>query len=135
MSRSTSSASDQSRARTDLGRVAATLRPDWDPVQIHAVIEAMHRDRHPLGVIALRTIEAAITPGTRTPAGIAARIADPITAAAPPSPATSRCPKCGFVVTVGESHSCGRVLDPDETRQAAARARAALRASAGKDDQ
>lgn len=117
------SAADQGRARQALAFVAQTLRPDWDPPGIHAVIEALHRDRQTLGLIARATISAALTPSTRTPGGIAARIRDGFDGAethagtpTPPKVGDMRCPHCGMWVVRTEMHTCGRIADPHEGR-------------------
>lgn len=129
-------AETQHRARQALAFLAQTLRPDWDPPGIHAAIEALHRDRQALGVIAKATISAALTPTTKTPGGIAARIRDGFDGsnaepATPTQPrfADFRCRKCGFQATE-PGHECGQRSGPtDEWRQA----RAALKVGATKE--
>lgn len=130
-------ATDQGRARQALAFLAQTLRPDWDPPGIVAAIEALHRDRQPLGVIAKATIAAALTPTTKTPGGISARIRDGWTGdehVQPPTPtpdrlADMRCPnpRCGVWVVRGETHRCDTPVDPERTHELAAAARAEIR--------
>ena len=102
-------AEQQHRARQALAFLAQILRPDWDPPGIHAAIEALHRDRQALGVIAKATISAALTPTTKTPGGIAARIRDGFdgSQAQPATPTPDRthtCDRCGSLTVPGEPH-------------------------------
>jgi uncharacterized protein YwbE len=126
-------AADQGRARSALTYLAQVLRPDWDPPGIVAAVDRLHRDGQPLGLIARATISAALTPSTKTPGGIAARVRDGFDgaetpAATPTAPAmtTLRCGQCGFLTVRGEIHTCGRIADPPEGR---ARAQAQLDAA------
>lgn len=114
------STADQGRARQALCFLAGVLRPDWDQPGIIAAVEALHRDRQPLGVIARATISAALTASTKTPGGIRARVnggwdGDEGTQAATPTAPrldSLRCGKCGGIKPEGdEKHAehCGRV--------------------------
>lgn len=122
-------AADQGRARSALTYLAQVLRPDWDPPGIVAAVEALHRDRQPLGLIARATISAALTPSTKTPGGIAARIRDGFDGAEtmPATPSNSiagKCPRCPAWTVPGDGHQC----TPAEPTDAYRRARADLAA-------
>jgi uncharacterized protein YwbE len=118
-------AEQQHRARQALAFVAGVLRPDWDSPGTIAVIESLHRDRQPLGVIAKATIDAALTTSTKTPGGIRARVRDGFDGSdvRPATPDTSalqgRCKRCGHLVVRGEDHP--RHCHPRAADQATAR--------------
>lgn len=125
-------ATDLDRALSALAFLTKTLRPDWDHAGVTRVLDDLHRDRQPLGVIAKAAIAAALTPTTKTPAGIPARIAggwtgDEHVQGATPTPPTAqelRCRRCGMVNTEGSDHTCAATGDH---AAGAARARAAIR--------
>lgn len=130
----TMTAEQQHRARQALAFVVGALRPDWDPPGTIAAIEALHRDRQPLGTVARAAIDAALTPTTKTPGGIAARIRDGFTGAAdtakatptPPRVSHMRCTRCGFTVTEPD-HKCSPRADVETAREAVVRAKASIR--------
>lgn len=137
-----STAADQGRARSALTYLAQVLRPDWDPPGIIAAVEALHRDRQPLGLIARATISAALTPSTKTPGGIAARIRagfdgaeTPTATPTAPHVSSLRCDSCGGIKPEGdEEHAriCARLSGPTDSYR---EARAALAATTDTEEQ
>ena len=131
------SAATQETGRRALAHLLAVLRPDWDPPGIAAELDQLHRDRQPLGDVARAAIDAALTPTTRTPAGIGARLRDGFSGAEPaprPTPTPSKvqtCTRCGAYVTepwADHEAVCSRRATAETYRLGAAAARAALRA-------
>ena len=129
-------ASTQETARQALTHLLAELRPDWDRPGIAAAVDQLHRDREPLGLIARAAIDAALTPSTKTPGGIAARIRDGFTGAAEPEkvtptpPPLRTCTRCGAYVTEPDhEQDCARRASAETYTAGAAAARAALHAA------
>jgi len=131
------SAAEQGRARQAIAYVAQTLRPDWGPAGITAAIEALYRDGQTLGIIARATVSAALTPSTKTPGGIAARIRDGFDGAetkprTPTAPKLDdlRCRRCGGLKPEGDDahrEHCLPRTDPDRAHDLAAEARDHIR--------
>lgn len=108
---------------------------DWQvPGTVTALAKA--RNRGDVWQVAIGALRAAANPGNKTPAIIALDGAHWRPANPDDEPTVTptarriedmRCPHCGMWSVRGENHTCGRVLDPDQTRQAAAAARAAIK--------
>lgn len=118
---------------TRLVAAAASLRPDWPHSSLLTFITQELAGR-PYRDAAVALTWVATDPDTKTPRRVLEAgpwwqaIADPSQRGATPDLSKGhKCQSCPGWVVPGDGHTCGRVLDPDQTRQAAAAARAAIK--------